>query len=220
MVQIPSIYNFRQKIYETKFINKSLKLKMQQTFCSRTGETSCKCLKPKQPVNALQVDLKCAMRKLWSDHAVFDARVGQAIVDNAPDLPALLSRLKQNQIDIGNQFKQLKGAQIGTLITQALLNHIQTVGDFIKAKVEGNPDLLQFQEKMYDAGDELGLALSSINPQKLEVQPLTRLIFDHIQHIVAMGDERLSGNYENELRIYDSYYNELMELSDLLVNAL
>jgi hypothetical protein len=192
-----------------------------QGYCARTGDPSCKCIDPLPKVSALKVDLKCAMRKLWSDHAVFDAWVGDAIIDGSPALPALLNRLKQNQYDIGNQLKPLVNNQFGDIVTQALLQHIQTVGDFIKAKVRQDPQAdTDYTQKMIAAAEEVGRVLATLNPKKLPEDQAVDMMVRHIQHIMAMGEARLAGDYEKELKIYDSYYNHLIELSDAIYNAL
>jgi hypothetical protein len=192
-----------------------------QDFCARVGEPNCKCLDPLPKVSGLKVDLKCAMRKLWSDHAVLDARVGQAIIDGAPDLDALTKRLKQNQYDIGNQLKIVLKSQVGDIVTRALLQHIETVGDFVKAKVRQDPEAdTTYTQNMIAAAEEAGRVLSVLNSAKLSEDGLVDMMVRHIQHIMAMGEARMAGDYEKELKIYDSYYNHLMELSDTIFSAL
>jgi hypothetical protein len=73
---------------------------------------------------------------------------------------------------------------------------------------------------MIAAAEEAGRVLSVLNSAKLSEDGLVDMMVRHIQHIMAMGEARMAGDYEKELKIYDSYYNHLMELSDTIFSAL
>jgi len=54
---------------------------MNHSYCPITNERNCKCLYKQEGISALKVDLRSALRKLFTDHAVYTSFVLKSIVD-------------------------------------------------------------------------------------------------------------------------------------------
>ena len=187
-------------------------------YCAVTGETKCKCADPKPKVN--DIDLKSALRKLFTDHGVFTKFVANAIVDGTQDVDALVPRLLQNQIDIGNQLKPIVGVEKGKKASVLLMRHIELAAEVIKA-AKGKSSTLNDQiAKLFSNSEEIAKFLTSLNPKKLPYSA-TKSMFDmHNQFVIDMTVARLSKEFQKEIKLYDAYYNELLQMSDSIYNAL
>ena len=189
-------------------------------YCPVTGETKCKCIDKKPLVSALQIDLKSALRKLFTDHGVYTKFVSNAIVDKE-EVGALVKRLFQNQIDIGNQLKPVIGKEKGAQLSKLLLQHIELASEVIKAAVKNDKTLLNNNtKKLFVNSKYVAEFLSSLNPVKLPLDDTKKMFDMHNQFVIDMTVARISKQYEKEIQLYDAYYNELLEMSDSIFNAL
>ena len=189
-------------------------------FCPITHESHCKCLYVRDKVCSLKVDLKSSLRKLWTDHAVFTALVMKSIVDNNKDTKVLLDRLLLNQKDIGDQLKPIIGENKGNELTNILKEHIKLAGDVITAAVK-NDGMLEIKIKnLFNNSDQVALILSSLNEYKLCYEITQNMFHIHNQFVIDMTVERIKGNYSQEIKLYDSYYNEILAMSDIIYDAL
>lgn len=190
--------------------------------CPVTGEINCKCGKKQLKVPSLRVDLKSSLRKLFTDHAVYTKFVINSIVDNTNDLTVVLNRLLENQKDIGNQIRDIIGNESANELIRLLTIHIKLAGEVIKAsKMKESHKLLQSKVNiLFENGDQIADLLNSLNEEKLPYETVRDMFHIHNQFIIDMTIERLHGNYLNEQRSYDAYYNEILEMSDAISNAL
>lgn len=192
------------------------------TYCGRTGEVKCKCLADRQltPKTALQVDLKSTMRKLFTDHGVYTAFVLKSIVDGIDDVKVFLSRLLQNQKDIGDQVKPIVGDEKGAKLTTVLTEHIKLAGAVMTAATKKDPDLDDQLKKLYANSDVVAATLTSLNPEKLPYTATQPMFETHNRYVVGMTTSRIAKNYEQEQKWYDAYYNEILEMADAITAAL
>jgi hypothetical protein len=190
------------------------------SYCGVTGELDCKCVKQTPKVVAVQIDLKSALRKLFTDHGVWTKFVLNAIVDGTADVNAGLARLMRNQEDIGNAVAMVAGQEYGSGLTVLLKQHISLAGDVMKAAVANDPQLQTKIDLLFANSILVGRALSILNPVKLPVDEMVTMFNRHNQFVIEMTTSRIAGKYEDEVRLFDGYYNELLELSDALFHAL
>ena len=183
-------------------------------YCSATGERHCKCLNPLPKVNAARVDFRAALRKLWTDHAVFDALVLKSIIDGDQDTDFLVVRLKQNQVDIGDEVKEFISEAKGNQLTQLLLEHIKLAGDVAKA-IKANRVLDLRLELYYDNAEEVGEFLLNLG-----VHDAINMFLDHAQMIYQMAELRYLKDFAKEIRLYDEYYNQILLMSDMIYQAI
>lgn len=185
--------------------------------CAITGEKHCKCMGHKEPID--HVDLKSTLRKLFTDHAVYNAFVLKSIIDGVPP-DVFIKRLLVNQKDIGEELKPFIGNTKGNLITKLLTEHIKLAGECIKAAVKGDKQIQKKIDMLFKNGDQVAAALTSINPQKLPYDITQEMFEIHNNFEVDMAMARIAKDYKKEQILYDAYYNEILDMSDHIYLAL
>ncbi len=189
-------------------------------YCAITGETHCKCLNPQVKISALKIDLRATMRKLFTDHAVLTSMVLKSIVSQLDDTNILLERLLLNQKDIGDQLKPIIGNAKGNELTKLLTEHIKLAGEVIKAAVKKDPKLQTKINQLYRNSDDVAAFLTLLNEEKLPYEVTQEMFRMHNEFVIKMTLARISKDYKKEQQLYDAYYNEMLELSDAIFNAL
>jgi hypothetical protein len=168
-----------------------------------------------------EIDLKSTIRKLFTDHAVYTSFVLKSIVDHHDaDTKVLLPRLLQNQKDIGEQLKPFIGSSKGNKLTKVLTEHIQLAGAVIKDATYNNPQLEQDIKKLFNNSDDVAMVLTSINPELLPYEDTQMMFIIHNEFVIDQTLARLSKDYQQEQKLYDAYYNEILLMSDLIADAL
>lgn len=187
--------------------------------CPITGETNCKCLFDRSNLVLPEVDLKTTMLKLWSDHGNYTVFVIKSIVDHNQDTDVLLPRLLNNQKEIGDQLKPYIGTAKGNKLTKVLQEHIKLAGEVIKAATYNKP-IEQAKAKLFKNSDEVAMVLTSINPDILPYEETQEMFRVHNEFVINMTIARLQKNYKKEIKLYDAYINELVMMSNMIVDAL
>jgi hypothetical protein len=193
---------------------------MNHSYCPVTNEYNCKCLPKPEGISALKVDLRSALRKLFTDHGVYTAFVMKSIVDSGKDISVFLNRLLANQKDIGDQLKPIIGIENGDKITEVLTSHIKLAGEVIKAAKNKDPNLNDKINLLFANSDIVAETLTSLNPEALPFDLTQNMFHTHNQFVIDMTVARLSGDYLKEQQLYDAYYNELLLLADEIFFAL
>jgi hypothetical protein len=193
---------------------------MNPSYCPVTNERNCKCLPKQEGISALKVDLRSALRKLFTDHGVYTAFVLKSIVDNGKDTSIFLDRLLINQKDIGDQLKPIIGIESGNKITEVLTLHIKLAGDVIKAARNRDNNLQNKIDLLFANSDIVAETLTSLNPIVLPFEVTQDMFHVHNQFVIDMTISRITGDFLKEQQLYDAYYNELLMLSDSLFSAL
>lgn len=190
--------------------------------CARTGEQNCKCLPQRKlpDVHPLKVDLKSVMRKLFTDHAVYTAFVLKSIVSGLDDTSVFVPRLLQNQKEIGNGLKPIIGEEKGNTLTKLLTEHINLAAEVIKAGTKKDPSFQVKENKLFENSDRVAAFLTSLNPAKLPYSSTQHMFHTHNEFVVQMAVARIKKDYKSEQQLYDAYYNEMLEMSDMIYNAL
>jgi hypothetical protein len=190
------------------------------TNCLRTGERSCKCLNPLEPHMAFDMDIRTTLRKLFSDHGVYTVFVLKSIVDKTPDTQVFLTRLLGNQKDIGDQLKPIVGDKVGNLVTKVLTEHIKLAGEVMKSAVNKDKMLDQKIQKLFANSDQVANVLHFLNSQQLPLEDMKDMFHEHNNYVIKMTVARIKKDYKEEQVLFDSYFNELLEMSDMIAHAL
>lgn len=193
---------------------------MDHSYCPVTHEHNCKCLHKPEGIPSLKVDLRSALRKLFTDHAVYTVFVMKSIVDSGKDTTVFLNRLLLNQKDIGDQLKPLIGNEKGNMITELLTSHIKLAGEVIKAAKNRDADLQNKIDVLFNNSNMVAEALTSLNPEALPLNVTEEMFHIHNQFVIDMTIARISGDFLKEQQLYDAYYNELLVLADEIFFAL
>src|SRR5437870_481312 len=79
------------------------------------------------------VELRLALRKLWSDHVFWTRQFIVSTLADLDDAKDALDRLLKNQDDLGNAIVPYYGADAGKKLAALLRDHIVIAGDVVAA---------------------------------------------------------------------------------------
>lgn len=175
-------------------------------LCLLTGNNVCLCT------------LKEKLRKLFTEHAVYTKFYITSASSNLPDLSFITARLLQNQTDIGNAVKPIIGDENGNKLTQLLKEHILAAANAISTvKLQsGTKDAIN---KVLANSKLVAEFLSKLSP-KLNYDVVLKEFNQHNQYVIDITILHFEGKYEQEIKMYDAYYNHMLMFSDLLNSAL
>ncbi len=193
--------------------------KSEGHYCGVTGEVNCKCDHKSGHKTAMQVDLKATMRILWTAHAVYTKFVINGLVDGSGDVDVNAARVLQNQKDIGDQLKPIIGEGNGVELTRLLQTHIKLAKTVATDAVNNSSQLNNDINKFLNNGDEISEFLERLNPKKLPFDAVSEMFLHHNQQVIDMTTLRIKGQHKEEQRLYDAYFNHMMEMSDAITDA-
>lgn len=190
-------------------------------YCPTVGEVGCRCLPERKKVGPDQVPLQMALRKLFTDHAVYTKFYTESELDNIGDLKAITTRLLRNQKDIGDFLKPIIGDEKGNAVTALLTEHILRASAAIKAIKSGDEFAKQTAyDQLFANSAEVAKGLSSLNPIKLPYAVVKDLFDQHNLMVVNIAQLHFNRDYEREYQLYDAYLNHMMFFSDTLFMGL
>lgn len=198
---------------------------MSNSFCPVTGDYPCYC-KSKLAVSpigsALLVDIKSALRKLFTDHInytnlVIITSLSRLESDNSD----FVKRLLQNPIDIANLLAPIVGKQIAGDVRDGFTNHLTLANDILGHVRDGDKDsIAEAVNKFYEQGDVLSETLHNINTNKLPLETLYHMIRQHNEFVIKLAILRAEGQMEEYIQTFDTYYKHGLSLSDAICEAL
>jgi len=186
--------------------------------CQITGEQNCKCLyKPHMKTGKKRI--LSIMRKLFTDHAIYTVFVLKSIVDKSGGLQVFVDRLLLNQKEIGDELIPYIGQENGHELSDLLTTHINLAAAAIK-KIAAKKSSDNEINDLYNQGDSVAEFLTSLNPKKLPYKVTESMFRTHNEFVVDMAFSRTNGDYKEEQILFDGYYNEILEMSDAISEAL
>ncbi len=190
-------------------------------YCPITNEINCKCSGENIGVSALKVDLKAALRKLFTDHAVYTKFFIESNLNNSSDLNAITQRLLLNQSDIGDYIGSILGSENGNKLTELLKDHIMKAAETVSSLKTNNSDKINDAvKKLFENSEQVANFLNSLNPEKLSLNVVSEQFHHHNQYVIDIATLHYKKQYDNEIKKYDAYYNHMLAFSDMLFNAL
>lgn len=185
---------------------------------------SCKkdeALPPASIHVANNTQFKAQMRYLWADHASWTRDVILGILDQSPDANDALTRLLQNQVDIGNAIKPYYGEEAGQALTDLLTAHIVVAGDLLVAVRDGNTAAFTAANTAwYQNGNDIAVFLNSANPDNWGLAHMQEHMSHHLDLTLAEAVAHLEGRHADEVQTYDEVFEQLMQLSDILADGI
>lgn len=162
------------------------------------------------------VELREAMRKLWSDHVIWTRDYIVAAVGDRPEQQAAASRLLKNQDDIGAAVAGYYGKPAGDKLTALLKEHIMIAVDLIKAaKANDTTRYKAIDAKWQQNGDEIAAFLSSANPHWPKAT-LSGMMKMHLATTTAEVVARLNGKWDEDVAAFDAVYTHILAMADAL----
>ncbi|TAL42047.1 MAG: acetylglutamate kinase [Chitinophagaceae bacterium] len=160
------------------------------------------------------------MHKLWEDHIVWTRNVILNIMDDLPGTNEAVSRLLQNQDDIGNAVKPFYGEAGGKELTRLLREHITTAADLLKAAKAGNKSAFdEANKKWFVNADEISGFLSKANPN-WKVDDMNKMMNDHLNLTTDEAVARLKKDYAADVKAYDKVHEEILLMANMLTDGI
>ena len=172
------------------------------------------------PSSAAAVDLKLAMRKLWTDHVVWTRDYIVAAIGDQPGAQAAANRLMKNQEDVGAAVAKFYGDAAGTQLTTLLEEHISIAVDLVKAAKAGDKAGQQKADARWQQnGTQIAEFLSKANPN----WPRATLVDMMKMHLSTTTDEvvaRLNKNWDADVQAFDRVYDHILKMADALTDGI
>ena len=167
-------------------------------------------------------DLKSDMRKLWEDHIIWTRNVIFNIIDDLPGTTEAVTRLLQNQVDIGNAIKPFYGESAGNQLTALLHDHITIAADLLTALKNDNtapfgdtPAFTTAYAAWVANADAIAALLSSVNPN-WPLAEMTAMMHEHLEATGAEALARKTANYAADVTAFENVHIQILAMADLL----
>jgi hypothetical protein len=165
-------------------------------------------------------NLKTEMRKLWEDHIMWTRNVIFCLVDGLPGKEQAVTRLFQNQVDIGDALKPYYGEEAGNKLTVLLKEHITISAEVVNAAKEENTiALAEANKKWYANSDEISEFLCKANPNWMLVD-LKTMMHNHLELTTDEAVQRIKKDYKADIIAYDKLHVEILQMADMLANGI
>jgi hypothetical protein len=157
------------------------------------------------------------MRKLWEDHITWTRLVIVSFAHDLPDREPTVSRLLQNQDDIGNAIKPFYGEAAGTQLTTLLREHITTAAEILVAAKAGDAVALDDAiARWYANADEIAQFLSAANPENWPLEETREMMREHLDLTLAEAVARLEGRFADDIATYEQIHQQILHMADFL----
>ncbi len=170
-----------------------------------------------QNVNAKDMTLRLAMRKLWEDHITWTRLYIVSVANSLPDQDVTAQRLLANQTDIGNAIKAYYGDAAGNQLTALLKDHILGAADLLAAAKAGDQAKVDAaSKKWYDNADAIAAFLNSANGKNWQLAAMKDAMKMHLDQTLKEAVDRLQGKYADDIKDYDVVHAHILDMADAL----
>lgn len=166
------------------------------------------------------LELKLAMRELWSDHVVWTRQYIVAAVDAHPSAQAASVRLLKNQEDIGKAVVPYYGDAAGAKLTDLLKQHILIAVDLVTAAKAGdNAKQTAADSKWTANAADIAKFLSDANANWPR-QTLIDMLNEHLARTKQEAVARLQSKWDEDVATFDKIYAQAMMMADALSDGI
>ena len=166
------------------------------------------------------VELKLAMRKLWSEHVIWTRDYIVAATTDHPSATAVSQRLLRNQGDLGNAIVPYYGAQAGSRLTALLKDHILIAVDLVTAAKAGDAAKKSDADRRWQANaDEIATFLSGANPHWPR-ETVHHMLQEHLTLTTQEAVARLEKRWEDDIATFDRIYAQALGMADALTDGI
>lgn len=164
--------------------------------------------------------LRTAMRRLWSDHAIWTRNYVISALAQFDDLPEATARILQNQVDIGAAITTYYGADAGNKLTSLLKEHILLAAAVVQAaKANNSSELAQSNDKWYKNAQDIAKFLSDANPN-WKYSDLVNMLNMHLKLLTDQVTARIQKRWKDEVAAFDAGYNEILAMADQFTDGI
>jgi hypothetical protein len=168
-------------------------------------------------ITVKELQLRNDMRKLWEDHVTWTRLAVISLIDESPDTNASVTRLLQNQQDIGDAIKPFYGNAAGDALAQLLREHILIAADLIAAAKSGDQGRIDAEQaRWHQNARDIAAFLSHANPRYWKQSAITEMMFMHLQLTTDEVVARLQGNWDADVAAYDRIHLHILGMADVL----
>lgn len=166
------------------------------------------------------IRLKYDSQELWIEHAWWTRSYIVSSIAGLEDKGDILTRLLQNQVDIGNLIKPYYGEEAGNKLTALLKEHILKAGEIIEAaKKDDKVALDKLNKEWYRNADEIVAFLVKANPNWTKKE-LTDMFYRHLKLTTDEVVARLKREWVNDIYFADQNEEHLIHLADILTDGI
>jgi hypothetical protein len=170
---------------------------------------------------AAQVAFHDQMRKLWEDHVTWTRLAIVEFAAEDPGLTPTVTRLLNNQTDIGNAIAPYYGAAAGQELTTLLDTHINLAVALLQdAKAQNTTQFAADKASWYDNANQIADFLSAANPRFWPDDVMRAFMKEHLDQTLAEAQDELSGNYTASITDYEAIHLHILALADLLSSGI
>ncbi|MBY6037511.1 glycosyltransferase [Fictibacillus nanhaiensis] len=165
------------------------------------------------------IDLYSAQRRLWKDHVYWTRSYIVSALSGLENKDAVLKRLLQNQLDIGNSIKPYYGDAAGNELGKLLTEHIVIAGQLVDAMSKGDKvNAQKYNKEWYRNADDIAKFLSKANPNWSE-QELKDLLYMHLKLLTDEVVAMLNKDWAGEIAAFDKGEDHIILLADEITNG-
>lgn len=193
-------------------------------FCPLTGEKLCDC-KDKLAVSplgsALMLDMKSALRKVFTDHVNYTSWL---IIISLPikqdSASQVAERLLRNPKDLSNLLLPIIGQDLASQVESGFKNHLLIAASLLDMVRNKDKNLESSIQKFYNQGDQVAAVLVKINQTKLSYLHAKNMMRQHNEYVVSLASLQGKFAYKGYIKTYDAYYKHILMFSDMIYETL
>ena len=165
-------------------------------------------------------NLLSQLRLLWSQHVYWTRFFIISTAAGLGDLDPVTKRLLRNPNDFAKLLVKFYGSQKAGEFNRLLTEHLMIAADLVNAvKAKNTAKVDEARNKWYHNADEIAEFLHEINPFWSE-QKWKDLFYDHLRMTEKEAVLRLSGNFAEDVKLFDSIENEAMEMAEYMFRGI
>lgn len=171
-------------------------------------------------VSRAEHELRNTMRLLWEQHVYWTKSAIISLINNSPDLDAVLKRLLRNAPEMGNELKPYYGEQFGDQYGALIKDHLVIAADLVKAAKAGDTQSFESVEKKWFANsDDIAVFLSSINPY-ISQEDMRGMMYKHLDLFKSETVFLLQQDYQAAVNTFDQVEMQALHMADYISAAI
>lgn len=173
---------------------------------------SASCLNKINAVNAF--------RRLWFEHIIWTRSFIISTSAELGDLPYVTKRLLRNPSDFYNVLSKYYGDDNAKRFQNLLTDHLTIAAKLVNAAKAGDTETTNSErQKWYANANEIANFLAGINPF-WSIREWQLMLSDHLKLTEQEAVERLSGQYEKDVALFDVITGQAMQMADTMANGI
>jgi len=167
-----------------------------------------------------QMTLRNELRKLWEQHVIWTRSFIISTASDLGDLPFVTNRLLQNPSDFAEGLRVFYGNQKANQFKDLFTQHLLIAAELVNAAKQGDEKKVDTTRKnWYENADAIALFLADINPNWNQKE-WQALLYSHLKMTEAEAVYRLSGKYEEDVKLFDSIEDQALKMADYMYYGL